>query len=128
MAGNKIEQVIFDEMGVPGNAVFPENTERQWETFTEINDQKYIASVDVSTGGDLSAVCLAIANAAKEFVVLFDRAFSEAVKEISNFVDAPFFAYTPRRVAHLAKYGRSERVRKKNRKRILKWIEMGNKT
>lgn len=92
------------------------------------NERKYIASVDVSTGGDLSAVCLAIENAAKEFVVLFARAFSKPVKEISNFLDAAFFVHPNRHVAHLAKYGRSERVRKKNRKRILKWIEMGNKT
>lgn len=127
MAGKEIEQVIFDEMGVPENVVFPENTEQQWKTYMDMNGQKYIASVDTSTGGDFTAVCLAMVNAAKELVVFFCRVFSEVIKEISNFIDAVIFAYPNRRVAHLAKYGSSERVRKKNRKRILKWIERGCK-
>lgn len=110
-------------MGVSENSVLTENIEQQCETYTEINGQKYITSADVSTDGDLSAVCLAMVNAAKEIVVLFSRAFSEAVKAISNFNNVALYIYPNRRVVHLAKYGRSERVRKKNSKRILRWIE-----
>lgn len=47
---------------------------------------------------------------------------SRAEKEITDFFEVAISAYPNRRVVHLAKYGRSERVRKKNRNRILKWI------
>lgn len=127
MDENEIRQAFYREMGVPENAVFPENTERQWGAFAEMNGQKYMALVEASAAGDLSAVCVAMINAAKEFTVILCRAFSEAVKEISNFIDAVICIYPNRRIVHLAQYGRSERVRKKNRKRILKWIERGCK-
>ena len=113
-------------MGVSENSVLTENIEQQCETYMEMNGQKYITSVDVSNGDDLAAACLGMVNAVKEFMVPFCRAVSEAfeaVKEISNFVDAAIFVYPNKRVVYLAKYGRSERVRKKNRKRILRWIE-----
>ena len=123
MDENEIRQAFCHEMGVPQNAVFPENTERQREAFVEMNGQKCIASVDASTGDDLSAICVAIANAAKEIMVILWK----TAKEISDFADAAIRIYPNRRIVHLAKYGRSERVRKKNRKRILKWIERGCK-
>lgn len=108
MAEHEIQKVVFDEMGAP-----------------EDNGRKYIASVDASSGDDFTAVCLAMVTAAKEFIVMFCRTVTAAAKEISSFLDAVICVYPNRRVAHLAKYHSSERVRKKNRKRILKWIERG---
>ena len=127
MDENEIRQAFYREMGVPENAVFAENTERQWEAFVEMNGQKYLASADAASGDDFTAACLAMVNAAKEFVVLFCRVVSEEVKKISSFSDMLLRAYPNRRIVHLALHHRSERVRKKNHKRILKWIERGCK-
>ena len=118
MASNKIEQVIFDEMGI---------TEQQWEASMEINIQKYMSSVDTSTGDDFTAECLAVVNAEKELTVLFCRVFPKIVKKISDSTDMVFCVYQNRRIVHLALHHRSEWVRKKNRNRILKWIKRGCK-
>ena len=51
--------------------------------------------------------------------------FAEAVKNMTGIYEAAINSYPNKRVLHLAKYHPKERVRKKNMRRVLKWIERG---
>lgn len=49
----------------------------------------------------------------------------ELAKNIKALAEAILNSYPNKRVLHLAKYHPKERVRKKNMRRVLKWIERG---
>lgn len=49
----------------------------------------------------------------------------ELAKNIKALAEAILNSYPNKRVLHLAKYHPKERVRKKNMRRVLKWVERG---
>lgn len=51
--------------------------------------------------------------------------FGEAVKNMTEIYEAAINSYPNKRVLYLAKYHPKERIRKKNMRRVLKWIERG---
>lgn len=61
----------------------------------------------------------------RECVEAVTPAMRAILENIGRAYDVVLQIYPNRRVVHLAEYGHSERVRKKNRKRIQKWVEKG---
>ncbi len=58
----------------------------------------------------------------------FIKIAKEVIKTFGEIYDIYRFCEFPnKRVLHLAMYHRKKRVREKNRKRILKWLNGGNK-
>ena len=67
-------------------------------------------------------MCQAMANYAKQVV---DKLFP-ILKSCADLVAEALKTFPNRRIVHLALYSKNPRTRKKNRKRIIKWME-GNK-
>ena len=68
----------------------------------------------------------------QKLVDTFTPQTQQAIKEISRINDSVLKSYPDKRIVWLALHHKKERIRKKNRKRILKWLERnvksGNKT
>ena len=67
----------------------------------------------------------ALVPAIQELIYAIAPLFAEAVKNITGISEAAINSYPNKRVLHLAKHHPKERVRKKNMRRVLKWIERG---
>ena len=87
--------------------------------------EKIVVSLDQSNGEDKTACVVAAFNAVGEACIIATKFFSEAVSAIKAYTETVILLYPNKRVLHLAKYHPKERVRKKNMRRVLKWIERG---
>ena len=66
-----------------------------------------------------------IASYVQELIDAIMPLLGEAIKNMTEIYEATINSYPNKRVLHLAKYHPKERVRKKNMRRVLKWIERG---
>lgn len=87
--------------------------------------EKIVVSIDQSNGEDKTACIVAAFDAVGKAFILASKVFSEAVSTIQAYNETLLSVYPNKRVLHLAKYHPKERVRKKNMRRVLKWIERG---
>ena len=87
--------------------------------------EKIVVSIDQSNGEDKTACIVAAFTAAGEMCILAAKVFSEAVSTVQAYTETLLSVYPNKRVLHLAKYHPKERVRKKNMRRVLKWVERG---
>lgn len=87
--------------------------------------EKIVVSIDQSNGEDKTACIVAAFTAVGEMCILAAKVFSEAVSTVQAYTETLLSVYPNKRVLHLAKYHPKERVRKKNMRRVLKWIERG---
>lgn len=100
------------------------------ETFPAIEPvieaaEKIVVSIDQSNGEDKTACIVAAFTAVGEMCILAAKVFSEAVSTVQAYTETLLSVYPNKRVLHLAKYHPKERVRKKNMRRVLKWVERG---
>lgn len=99
---------------------------KQPETFPAIEAaEKIVVSIDRSNGEDKTACIVAALDAVGKAAILAVKVFSEAVSTVQAYTETLLSVYPNKRVLHLAKYNPKERVRKKNTRRVLKWIERG---
>lgn len=103
---------------------------KQPETFPAIEpvieaSEKIVVSIDQSNGEDKTACIVAALDAVGNMAILAAKVFSEAVSTVQAYTETLLSVYPNKRVLHLAKYHPKERVRKKNMRRVLKWIERG---
>ena len=87
--------------------------------------EKIVVSIDQSNGEDKTACIVAALDAVGKAAILAVKVFSEAVSTVQAYTETLLSVYPNKRVLHLAKYHPKERVRKKNMRRVLKWIERG---
>ena len=87
--------------------------------------EKIVVSIDQSNGEDNTACIVAAFTAAGEMCILAAKVFSEAVSTVQAYTETLLSVYPNKRVLNLAKYHPKERVRKKNMRRVLKWVERG---
>lgn len=100
------------------------------ETFPAIEPvieaaEKIVVSIDRSNGEDKTACIVAALDAVGNMAILAAKVFSEAVSTVQAYTETLLSVYPNKRVLHLAKYHPKERVRKKNMRRVLKWVERG---
>ena len=91
--------------------------------------EKIVVSIDQSNGEDKTACIVAAFTAVGEMCIFAAKVFSEAVSTavstVQAYTETLLSVYPNKRVLHLAKYHPKERVRKKNMRRVLKWVERG---
>ena len=87
--------------------------------------EKTVVSIDRSNGEDKTACIVAAFTAVGEICILAAKVFSEAVSTVQAYTETLLSVYPNKRVLHLAKHHPKERVRKKNMRRVLKWVERG---
>lgn len=87
--------------------------------------EKIVVSIDQSNGEDKTACIVAAFTTVGEMCILAAKVFSEAVSAVQAYTETLLSVYPNKRVLHLAKYHPKERVRKKNMRRVLKWVERG---
>ncbi len=87
--------------------------------------EKIVVSIDQSNGEDKTACIVAALDAVGNMAILAAKVFSEAVSTVQAYTETLLSVYPNKRVLHLAKYHTKERVRKKNMRRVLKWVERG---
>ena len=87
--------------------------------------EKIVVSIDQTNGEDKTACIVAALDAVGNMAILAAKVFSEAVSTVQAYTETLLSVYPNKRVLHLAKYHPKERVRKKNMRRVLKWVEKG---
>lgn len=87
--------------------------------------EKIVVSIDQSNGEDKTACIVATFTTVGEMCIFDAKVFSEAVSTVQAYTETLLSVYPNKRVLHLAKYHPKERVRKKNMRRVLKWVERG---
>lgn len=99
---------------------------KQPEIFPAIEAaEKIVVSIDRANGEDKTACIVAALDAVGKAAILASKVFSKAVSTVQAYTETLLSVYPNKRVLHLAKYHPKERVRKKNMRRVLKWIERG---
>lgn len=93
----------------------------QYERIGKIEEMRF--SVDTSNGEDKTACTIAAINKLNEAYIVACRCFSETVTIIQAYTKTLFGVFPNKRVVWLAFHHKKARVRKKNYRRVLRWLE-----